>query len=78
MPEAIAVLFVSFVSVGVYIYAHVQARDPSKRDPVEESKMTEQKIAWLQERLERAKKEKWDQHMIVSLTDQLQAAKSAS
>ncbi len=75
MPEAIAVLLVTTICVGLYIFARVQALDPSTRNVSDELKQMQQHRDWLQERLERAKRENWDVDMVKDL--HLQMAQAA-
>jgi hypothetical protein len=74
MPEAAAILFVLTVCAGIFIYARVQALDPSKRDPVAELRQLKLQHAWLTEQVQRAQQEKWDQQMISRLSTQLEDA----
>jgi hypothetical protein len=72
MPEAIAVIFVTVVSVGIYIFARVQAASSSASNPDEALDGLKQQQQWLEQRLEVAKREKWDHEMIVRISQQLE------
>ncbi len=74
MPEAAAIFFVLTVSLGVIVYAGLQALDPAKRNLEADRRQLRHQHAWLTEQLAQAKRENWDQQMIARLTDQLDDA----
>jgi len=71
MPEAFAVLRVFGVSVFVYIFAWVRARDPANYRHAEEVERLRIRGAWLEERLRLSERENWSAEMRADLTAQL-------
>jgi hypothetical protein len=71
MPEALAVLFVFAVCVLVYAIAWMQTRRPSAVNVRDELQRLQAQEAWLHERLQRARRERWDDAMIAGLVDEL-------
>jgi hypothetical protein len=71
MPEALACFFVISFSLAFIGYARVQGAAAARREPEVELRRAEQHIAWLGERLGRARRERWDARMIASLETQL-------
>ena len=74
MPEALAVLFVFTVAAGVYVYAWLQAKNPSRQNAGQDQARLERHEAWLQHRLEIARRENWGADMIHSLEADLREA----
>jgi hypothetical protein len=71
MPEALACFFVICFSLAFVVYARVQGGRASIREPAVELRRAEQHIAWLKERLDRARRERWEAGMVASLESQL-------
>ena len=71
MPEALAILFILIVAGGVYLYAWVQARNPARRNAAEDQARLERHEAWLRQRLELAKRERWGADMVRSIEAEL-------
>lgn len=71
MPEALAIVVVFFVAVGVYISAWLQARNPAQHDPRQELARLKAHEAWLRERLQVAREENWANDMVAGLADEL-------
>lgn len=76
MPEALAVLFVTTVSVICYIAAKIQARNPAQWDARKELVRLRQQRAYLEERLALAREENWDSEMCDHILQQLRATRS--
>lgn len=76
MPEALAVLFVTTVSVICYIAAKVQARNPAHWDARKELLRLRQQRDYLEQRLELAREENWGREMCEHLRQQLRATRS--
>ncbi|MEO6246390.1 MAG: hypothetical protein ABIQ12_13225 [Opitutaceae bacterium] len=75
MPEAFAVLAVLIVALVAWFGAWTQARDPAQQNPREDFTQAQQEAAWLEERLELARREKWESHLQVSLNEKLAVTK---
>jgi hypothetical protein len=73
MPEALAIVAVFFIAVGVYIFAWLEARNPALHDPQRDLARLHHQATWLQERLRIAKRENWDGEMVANLTTELVA-----
>jgi hypothetical protein len=71
MPEALACFFVISFSLSFIVYARVQGGKASLRAPEVELRRAEQHIAWLEERMERARRERWEPEMVATLEAQL-------
>ena len=71
MPEALACFFVISFSLGFIVYARVQGAAAARREPEVERRRADQHIAWLEERIGRARREGWDEGMISTLEGQL-------
>ncbi len=76
MPEALAVLAVFVVAVVAWVGAWMQARDPAQQNPREDFAQAQQHAAWLEQRLEMARRERWEQHLVVSLTHELEGTQA--
>ncbi len=71
MPEVLAILFVLLASVGTYLFAVLQvARAGASEDVPLKLKEWRERQAWVEERLQKARAEKWDADMIGSLLTQ--------
>ena len=73
MPEAFAVLAVVVVAIAAWIGAWMQARNPANHDSRQEQVRLQHHYAWLQERLEVARRENWGGEMVGGLADELEA-----
>lgn len=71
MPEALAVLFVFVVAVAAYVSAKLAALDPSNHNAQAELVRLRQQRAWLDERLQQAWRENWDQDMRGRIADEI-------
>jgi hypothetical protein len=67
MPEALALVLVFLIAGGVYVVLLVQSRNPALHDPRKEHARLEQHLAWLDQRLAMARREKWGQEMVAPL-----------
>lgn len=67
MPEALVIVLVAVVAVVVYVVLWVQSRNPALYDPRRERARLEQHLGWLEQRLELARREDWDDAMVGSL-----------
>ncbi|HET7535907.1 MAG TPA: hypothetical protein VFJ90_05595 [Candidatus Didemnitutus sp.] len=69
MPEAIAIVAVSFTAVLIYVIARVQS---AKHHPLKDRAHLQQHHDWLVERLLHAEKHNWDEGMREHLANQLE------
>ncbi len=76
MPEALAVLAVFVVAVVAWVGAWMQVRNPAQRNPREDFVQAQQHAAWLEQRLEVARRERWENHLVASLTNELDATQA--
>ena len=76
MPEALAVLAVFVVAIAAWVGAWMQSRDPAQQNPREDFAQAQQQTAWLEQRLEVARREKWESHLVASLTEELEATQA--
>ena len=76
MPEALAVLAVLVVAVVAWVGAWMQARDPAQQNPHEDFAQAQQQAAWLEQRLEVARRENWERHLVASLSEELEVTKA--
>lgn len=67
MPEAFAVLAVFVVAIAAWIGAWAQARDPANYNARQEGERLQTQAAWLEQRVELARRENWDDDMIANL-----------
>ena len=75
MPEALAVVFVFFVAAGIFLFSLVTAaRAEATEDTSLSLQQLKQQEAWLEERLQKARQEKWDGDMVARLLDQQKTA----
>ena len=74
MPEAIAVLFVLAAAIGVYVWAALQSRHPANQYSGIDLERLRNHEAWLKQRLQLARQEKWSGDMIARITADLAAA----
>ncbi|MEY4940942.1 MAG: hypothetical protein RIQ93_2677 [Verrucomicrobiota bacterium] len=75
MPGAVVILglFITIALVA-WMAAWAHTRDPSNRDPREDYRQLQRQTAWLEQRLDLARREKWSPEMIQSLEQKLGAA----
>ncbi len=85
MPEALVIVAVFVVTVIAWVGAWRQARDPALHNPREELARLTHQAAWIENRIERARREQWDDSMLAALkaerattTAQLAAARATS
>ena len=72
MPEAFACLFVFAVSLSAYVAAKVQTAR-STNNPAADLQRLRRHRAWLEERLQMASRENWDDIMIGRIADEIDA-----
>lgn len=77
MPEALAVLAVMVVALVAWLGAWLQARNPANHRPEEDVARLRHHAAWLEQRLEMARREKWGVAMETSLAAELDATTGA-
>lgn len=72
MPGALVILgLLIVVAIAAWIAAWCQTRDPSRNDPREEFRQLQRHAAWLEQRLDLARRERWNSDMIADLSRQL-------
>ncbi|HVU25433.1 MAG TPA: hypothetical protein VHE13_15000 [Opitutus sp.] len=71
MPEALACLLILVVSVAVYIAAKFAALNSANSNVRDDITRLHQQRRWLEERLELAWRENWDQQMRGHIADQI-------
>ncbi len=71
MIEALAIVFVVVISLGIYLLARVGAQDGSKRDLLTELNELKQHRETLREKALRGKREHWDHVMMSQLAHRL-------
>jgi hypothetical protein len=71
MVEAVAIVFVAAVSLGIYIFAWIGARDFSKRNLSEELAQLQQHREALRENALRGEQQQWDSEMMRQVADRL-------
>jgi hypothetical protein len=71
MPEALAIIVVFATCALIYVVARFQSRNPAKVDAAAELERLLLHEAWLRDRLSRAERERWDQKMVASITQEL-------
>jgi hypothetical protein len=72
--EAIPVIIVMVVATALWIYAVVQKHFAAP-DPKGEVEILHRRAAWLQERLDAARRENWDLDMISPILEDLTATR---
>lgn len=77
MPEVLAIIFVLVVSLGIYLFAllHV-AKTAATEDVSLTLKEWQERQAWVDERLCKARLEKWSSDMIDNLIAQQKTAEA--
>lgn len=73
MPEALVVLGVLVVALVAWFGAWLHARNPANYNPEEEAARLRDHAAWLQHRLEVARRENWGHEMVAGITEELGA-----
>lgn len=76
MPEAFAVLFVFVVAVAAYVAARLHAANPANINPATDVQRLRQQRAWLEERLQLAWRENWDQTMLARIAEEIEAVEA--
>ena len=71
MPEAFAILFVFAAFAAVWIGSWLHSRNPANHQPAENAARLRHHAAWLRQRIERARQEKWDPDMMAKLEAEL-------
>ncbi len=71
MPILAAALAIAVVA---WFAAWRSARSPRRPDPREEYRQLQRHAAWLEQRLDLARRERWDREMILRLSHQLGVA----
>jgi hypothetical protein len=75
MPGALPILVVLVVvAILAWLAAWNHTRNPANRDPREDFRQLQRHAAWLEQRLDTARREHWGGEMIAQLSDQLGAA----
>jgi len=67
MPEALAIVAVFAIALIIYVAMWMQTRDPALHKPHEEFARLQHQVTWLEERLAKARREKWGTEMIASI-----------
>ncbi len=73
MPEALIVAAVFVIAVMIYVAMWRQSRDPALHQPHEELARLQHQVTWLDERLVKARREKWGDEMIASIVQERDA-----
>lgn len=76
MPEAFAVLFVFVVAVSAYVSAKLHAGSPTLEEVRGECTRLRQHRVWLEERLQTAWRENWDEEMRTRIADEIDATEA--
>jgi hypothetical protein len=72
MPGALPILIVAIaIGLAAWIAALVHTRNPAHHDPREDYRRLQRHAAWLEQRLDQARRERWGAAMINGLSDQL-------
>ena len=72
MPAALVFFSMSVViAVSAWLAAWRHTRNPSNQDPREDYRQLQRHAAWLEQRLDVARRERWSPEMIASLSAQL-------
>jgi hypothetical protein len=75
MPGALPIIAVLVVvTILAWLAAWAHTRDPANHDPREDFRQLQRHAAWLEQRLDTARREHWGAEMITHLSDQLGAA----
>ena len=70
MPEAFAVVAVFVVAIVAWVGAWMHARNPANFNARDESERLRQHAQWVEQRLERAQRERWGDEMMAALHDE--------
>jgi hypothetical protein len=73
MIEAVPVLMVAAVAVISYTAARLHVANPANRHPERDLTRLQDQRSWLQQRLQRARCENWDQEMVTRIADELES-----
>jgi hypothetical protein len=75
MPGLMPILAVALVvAVTAWLAAWRQTSGRARRNPREEYRQRQRHAAWLEQRLDQARRERWDPEMIATLSNQLGVA----
>jgi hypothetical protein len=75
MPGALPILaFVILVALVCWVAAWTHTRNAANHDPREDYRRLQRHAAWLEQRLDVARRERWGPEMIASLSRQLGVA----
>ena len=70
MPEALVIFAVFVVVAASFVAAWVRSRDPSLQNPHEDFARLKHQAAWLEQRLETARRENWGSEMVAVIAAQ--------
>jgi hypothetical protein len=72
MPGTLVILSVmAVIAIAAWLAAWTHTRDPANHDAREDFRRLQRHAAWLEQRLDLARREKWGAEMITSLSIQL-------
>lgn len=71
MPEALVVLGVLAVALISWLGAWLHTRNPANTNPAEEAARLREHVAWLEQRLEVARRENWGGEMVAGIAAEL-------
>jgi hypothetical protein len=74
MPASFILLPALAIALASVIAAWLYTRNDENHGPREEVQRLKNHAAWLEQRLDTARQERWDREMIISLSEQLGAA----
>ncbi len=74
MPEALVVLGVLAVALFSWLGAWLHTRNPANTNPADEAARLREHVAWLEQRLEVARRENWGGEMISGIATELNTA----
>ncbi|MBI2518043.1 MAG: hypothetical protein HYV95_14155 [Opitutae bacterium] len=74
MPEALAILLVTFTSILIFGLTWLQVRNAPRR-PAQEIERLQKHVAWLEERQQHAAEKHWDEQMKGRIATQLDEAR---
>jgi hypothetical protein len=71
MQTVLILLIASVIALTSWLAAWWHTRNPASRNARDELQRLRTHALWLEQRLDTARRERWDRDMIVKLTDQL-------
>lgn len=74
MPEALVVLGVLAVALLSWLGAWLHTRNPANSNPADEAARLREQVAWLEQRLEVARRENWGGEMVAGIATELASA----